>query len=231
MWEIFLIGTFWFWAILAVEFVLLILCTEYESPFWAGFSLLCVLAALQFMGNVPVIAWSTENPLKLGGCIAGYFVIGTFWGCIKWWFHVRGCRDKYIELREEWMAGLKGQIARLKRSGGSESNHAEIAAYQEVLKEGCITDAAKKYWTDYITGSHRSRNTLKPLVSRNKRRILLWMAWWPFSALWTIINDPVRKIFKTLYNSVKGWLQKISDYIYADIENELENREDDDQWS
>ena len=227
MWEIFMIGTFWFWAILAVEFVLLILCTEYESPFWAGFSLLCVLGALQFMGNVPVIAWCAENPLKLGGCIAGYFVIGTFWGCIKWWFYVRRCREKYYELREDWMAGLKQRIANLKRSGGSESNAEEIAAYQSVLKEGCITGSAKKYWTIYVRQTGTRRSILKPLVSRNKRRILLWMAWWPWSAIWTVINDPVRKIFRTLYNSIKGWLQAVADRMYRDIDKELDPEEDD----
>lgn len=38
-----------------------------------------------------------------------------------------------------------------------------------------------------------------PTVFNSKRRVLLWMAYWPVSAVWTLINDPVKWFFRFAY--------------------------------
>jgi hypothetical protein len=50
-------------------------------------------------------------------------------------------------------------------------------------------------------------------AKRNKGRIINWMIWWPLSGVWTIINDPVVKSFKYIFNSLEGKFQAISDRI------------------
>lgn len=47
----------------------------------------------------------------------------------------------------------------------------------------------------------------------NKGRIINWMIWWPLSGVWTIINDPVVKSFKYIFNSLESKFQAISDKI------------------
>jgi len=46
-----------------------------------------------------------------------------------------------------------------------------------------------------------------PKVGKHKMRIYVWIAYWPWSFVWTMINDPVRKIFNRIYASIAGWLQ------------------------
>jgi hypothetical protein len=50
-------------------------------------------------------------------------------------------------------------------------------------------------------------------VSENKERILNWMIYWPLSAFWTIINQPIRRLFKYIYRGIEGRYQKMSDKI------------------
>jgi hypothetical protein len=51
------------------------------------------------------------------------------------------------------------------------------------------------------------------------------MTYWPWSALWTLINDPVRRFFCWIYEQISGVLQEISDRAFQNIENEMEDVE------
>lgn len=56
---------------------------------------------------------------------------------------------------------------------------------------------------------------------RNKSRILVWMSYWPFSALWTLINDPIKKIFQHIQMKLSGTYQKMSDKIFKGFNENL----------
>lgn len=45
----------------------------------------------------------------------------------------------------------------------------------------------------------------------NKGRIVSWMCYWPLSALWTLINDPVRKLYTRICETLAGAYQKMAD--------------------
>jgi hypothetical protein len=49
----------------------------------------------------------------------------------------------------------------------------------------------------------------------------MWMGHWPISALWTLINDPVRKALKAIYARIAGTLQRISDHLFSDIKDDF----------
>ena len=49
-----------------------------------------------------------------------------------------------------------------------------------------------------------------PLAKDYKSKIILWMSYWPWSALWTLLNDPVRKLFNAIYRKISIMYQRIS---------------------
>lgn len=51
----------------------------------------------------------------------------------------------------------------------------------------------------------------------NKERIVNWMLYWPISALWTLVNQPLRKLFNRIYVGVEKQFQKISDKVTNDL--------------
>lgn len=60
----------------------------------------------------------------------------------------------------------------------------------------------------------------KPLVRDNKSRIMTWMCFWPYSFVWTMINDPVRRVFKAIYNQIKDGLQRVADKAFEGLDPE-----------
>jgi hypothetical protein len=54
-------------------------------------------------------------------------------------------------------------------------------------------------------------------VKENKARITHWMIYWPFSAIWTLINDPVKKSFEFVLSQFGGLYDKMSEKILGDL--------------
>lgn len=58
---------------------------------------------------------------------------------------------------------------------------------------------------------------IPPKVGNYKAKIIGWMSFWPGSFVWTLINDPVRRIFETIYYKIARYMQRISDNLFEDI--------------
>lgn len=54
-------------------------------------------------------------------------------------------------------------------------------------------------------------------LSYNKERVTHWIIYWPFSALWTLINDPVRKLANAIADQFAGTYNSISKKILGDF--------------
>lgn len=63
----------------------------------------------------------------------------------------------------------------------------------------------------------KSSGTLVPQVRNNKGRIMTWMCYWPWSMIWTVINDPIKKTFKMIYDRIQDTLQSISNNVFKDV--------------
>ena len=55
------------------------------------------------------------------------------------------------------------------------------------------------------------------MARENKSRIIMWMAYWPWSLLWTTINDAVKRIYREIYQAIQRLLQGISDSVFKDV--------------
>jgi len=58
---------------------------------------------------------------------------------------------------------------------------------------------------------------IPPSVVDEKPRIMAWMIWWPLSAAWTIVDDPVRRLFQHIYHRIAGRLQAVSNRAFQDL--------------
>ena len=58
---------------------------------------------------------------------------------------------------------------------------------------------------------------IPPKVSEHKALITSWMTYWPISALWTLINDPIVRLFDSIYYGIAEYLQAISNKKFAGI--------------
>jgi hypothetical protein len=192
------VGAFWFWVTFACLMVLMIAAVEYDKPGLATLSIIVFFVLLGWLGDINILNTIRERPLLSIGCLVGYFAAGTAWSICKWWFYVRKLRDKFDEYKRDF----------LERHGRSE--------------EKTIPEDLRNEWLGDIDYTYEwLPSKSKPVAADNKSRIMTWMVYWPWSLVWTMINDPIKRLFKEIYRAIQGFMQKISDRAFADVAHEL----------
>lgn len=190
---IFALGTIGFWLLFLIASILLLVSVEYEHPGWATLSLIGTFALLATFGDFSIIGTIRTQPMLSLLALAGYFIAGTIWSLIKWWFFVSNKADAYRQLK----ASL------YHRKGWPET--------YLMSKEDKENFHGREY-------SHEYALSLRPKASDNKQRIMSWLIYWPWSSVWTLINDPVKKLFKLIYKKIQKVFENISTHIYKDID-------------
>lgn len=74
-------------------------------------------------------------------------------------------------------------------------------------------------WNHY---GHTDIDDYIPKAKNNKSRIMSWMMYWPFSGIWTLINDPVKKAFQVVYSNIESYFDGLSQRIFADEKKKFE---------
>jgi hypothetical protein len=165
--------------------------------------------------------------LVYGTC--AYLIVGVLWSFAKWYFKLSNIREAYIELKSKFIderklkqdflkaphpiAACETKEDQQERDDQIELNrHFFNVVRNSMLRSYATTDAASvgidpSYITEYI----------KPVATKHKSTITQWIAFWPISFTWTIINDPVRKIANYIFTKIKGTFQRMSDAMFAGV--------------
>lgn len=194
------VGSFAFWFVLVVGFLLMTWATEGERGFGAFLILLLTISAFQIFGDADIVAYVFGNPVHMLVWIFVYFVSGTVWSVAKWWLWCKDLRHRYEDEKLKFLVG-KG-----------------ISGTRVIPKE------LRQEWLNVISTSGLWYRTLgkKPEVLENKSRILNWMTYWPCSFVFTIFNDPIRKAFRHIYYWLNGLYQSIADSAWHGVVDDLE---------
>jgi hypothetical protein len=204
MLELFVFGTFWFWALVAAEIILLFVLVENETGVGATVSLLVFAALLQFCGNVDIIGFVRTNPLTIVAGLIAYFILGTVWGIIKWRLFCQDSLDEYEEAKAEFLRGL-----------GLPSGTKIIPDEHKTAWANRLQNARK-----YVNGNYVSLADI-PQAKDHKSRILRWMSFWCVSIIWSFMHDFVTRIFNSIYRSIAEFLQRMADSMFANVREDL----------
>jgi hypothetical protein len=203
MFELFVIGTFWFWMLVAAEIIMLFVFIDNENGIGATISVLVFGALLQWFGNVDIITYIRMNPTFIVSCLAAYFACGAVWGVVKWWIF---CRDKLEEYEE-----TRAEFFRSKN----------IPTSTKV-----VPPELRQEWKEYLSRNtpygQRDKVGQPPQVRDHKAKIMRWMTFWVVSIIWSFINDFVKRVFRTIYLRLSTFLQRISDNMFGNIKDDFE---------
>lgn len=181
-------------AVGCIAIIIFLICVAYESPGFATLSFIASLAAAEFIFGLPVIDTIKAQPLSIVAFAAVYLLAGIAWSIPKWWFHVRNLRDEYLEAIQKFL----------------DQEGANIKA-EDFDFEGELGD----HWSSY--NAPYWDNKIPPRASENKSRILTWVLYWPFSMVWTIIDEPFRRAFTMVFERIRGLYQRISESAFSDV--------------
>lgn len=218
---IFAFGTVWFWALVVVASIVILAAIENEKGLLATAAFVAAGIAFYVWGDREIFGWIRHHPWKTVGCIGVYFAAGTFWFITKWWRFVRNNRHQY----DEAFARFKADFQKDDYSPLS-IRHRPYDDKQAVVKEFKKRKTTepdvlfKEEWGDHISekGYRGVFFEFKPKYRDHKGQIFLWACYWPWSALWTLLSDPIKKIWDGIIHSVRGLLESISARSFRDVE-------------
>ena len=75
------------------------------------------------------------------------------------------------------------------------------------------------------TYKDRPMYVVVPKVAEYKSEITVWMVYWPYSAVWTLLDVPIKRAYLFVYHRIAGELQKMADKIYAPLVEQQKKRE------
>lgn len=207
-------GGFWFWTFSVLAFFVIMAFAENEKNFWAFLTLGIFIVSMEWAGSTNILNTIVSNPWVIVKWTALYFVAGSVWSIIKWFSYVR---NKAIDFGKYKLAYLTecNSIFTAK----ADANGEKFTLIDVNVKTPIPADAIEhfKSFLRNVGYMKYSTESIIPLATSNKDRLVSWIIWWPTSALWTLINDPIRKLAEKLYGSLQGIYSKISQRAFKDF--------------
>jgi hypothetical protein len=198
-----LFGTPWFWAALIIPYFILVALVENERGGWAFFVVTLSAVLWAAFGQKGIVPWVLSHPKDIALYALEYVGIGIGYSIIKWWRYLVSALKKYTDYRTAWV----------KKNG--EINDQPSAKFRgQTNKESFLDDA-------------RASGVMPPKVINNKGRIIYWMSYWPFSAFWFILNDPLRHLWNFLYERLGSIFESISKAVFAKYNSDFEVKKPD----
>lgn len=188
--------------VLGLFFVVETILMEVEHWGWATTCLLgtFVLSLIghHFWQTPSVIDWVVANGVFTLAYVAAYLAVGVGWSFIKWFSYLMGFRDTFREQKEAFC--LKNGLD--PKQPVPEDRLAQLDQHL----------ASNVSWGERHRGQLLSRE--RPRAAKSKSRIVAWMAFWPFSVVGTVLNDPVRRLFNFLYSQFKALYERMSNFVF-----------------
>lgn len=187
---------------LATLFIVNAVLTETERFGWATFSVIATGTAIKFFNILGIPSWVQTHykyAIAYTGC---YLVIGVVWSFIKWISFLLNIRSNFRSCKEKFLTNKKLPL--------------DSSFSKELIEE--FKDYLRYQYDLNVKFSNISlscEGVLEPpQASDSKGRIVCWMAFWPFSFIGTLFNDPIRKAFNLIFDAFKASYQRLSNSIF-----------------
>jgi len=197
----------WFWA--AVCFVLVLGFSENDKNFWAFVSVGAFLALMHHSEVFSIFA----DPLTVAMWAGAYFFAGAGWSIVKWFLFTNKEGEKFGALKLQYLAKVN--------KANNLDTQLEVDIKTKIPDE-LIVNFNKFLLEKYYRYRHQNpdydERTLEgviPSAMQNKEKIVTWILWWPTSAFWTILNDPLVRLANWIYSKFQGLYKKIAYRAFA----------------
>lgn len=191
---LFAIGTFWFWLLLFIDFVVITALVEHEEGVWATVVAIGSIIGLNYLWKLPIVGTIRANPGHAAILVLAYFAIGVAWTLVKWYFFVKNKMFAYNNFKRAFLkdhnaATLTPELASLMADRLERSNIASATAPDPADHKGDLTR---------------------------------WGTYWPFSMVGTALNDIVCKAWDYVYEMLQTTYHRMSKAIFKSAEADLQ---------
>jgi hypothetical protein len=222
---LFAIGTLGFWLAILVLAVVITVFSE-EDGVKATVTLVVGALFLQFIAKFDLLGLLRHEPFTLAFYGLLYVALGFGFACAKWWRYAKKQRRAYDRLRAAFFK--KNKIE------GDELPPEYKERFFEALKSSYKPNSRGfEHYSD-----QGDADPVIPDITKNKAAFIRWMTYWPLNLLFTLLNDPVRRLFEWLYEVAGKKMQDIANSVFAGTERdrltkadqaEIERKREDDE--
>lgn len=222
--------SFWPMVIILAATGCLFFVVEIDNAFVGLIVVLVAAAALYFVTNFNPFFYLWHHPLWIVPCIVGYAVLGGLWSIYKWRHFSGRVRERFNEAHlgftQRWMTNkLSSANAEqtwknfnLDEVNGEKGkfpfNEGNRLALIAELEKNKIPDCLLERW-------HNEDIEGVPLARTNKMRILTWIAYWPWSAIWYVFRDLVMDIANWIWKHLLTVYKSIAESAFKDVDPRL----------
>jgi hypothetical protein len=204
LFNILVIGSLPFWILAGACTAVLVGSVERDQGWFTSLFVGAVLVALAAFSSFNPFHWAVEHYNQVILVSVLYLIIGTVvWAPLKWVFFVKKVTKKLAKEKSRWTKE-NGRQSHKKDFDGVPIIETDEDYYKRFLR-----DVGHEFDVTPSDGSLQ--------VSKNKGRIMVWLAYWPFSLFASIFSDLFRNVYEFLYERIAGALQAISDGMFSDL--------------
>ncbi len=214
----------WFWVWSVVFFFVIMAWSENDYNTWAFVSLGIFVGLMYNAGQITL----SLDPMTLAMYFAMYFLAGGVWSFLKWASFVNKAADRFGEIKLAFIGKINRDQAYYMKIVGADQNAEPLvlpleSSIKTTIPEG-LQDKFFKHIEDNVpfdTHQYIRSEGIKsiiPSAMTHKERIVTWILWWPTSAFWTILNDPLVRLANWMYSKFQGLYRRIADRAFAKFE-------------
>lgn len=217
------------YIVITIFFIALIIFHERGQIGWSHIVFIIIVAYLLFKFNITDFKSIINNPLPILKWVIIYLIVGMAWSFLKWYLYLRNTLEEFNNTKEQIASSIKQtsnekydkeifkrklfSVFQYEKNGIKIEQSAIIETINVVLSEGKETKSVPLDIHEY--------KIINPQITKCKALVVSWIMHWPASLVWTLINDPIKKIINYIFKFIKSTFQKISDKMFKSVKSEL----------
>lgn len=197
----FLFGGFWFWILAFTVFGGLVALSDHEENFWAGVLSVGFLLGI-FHFNSLVINWSL-----IPWIVLIYLGLGVVMSFIKWITFLKIRASTYADYKIRWYEkyGRVNELPPIEK----ETNMKAVLDTEQY-------DKFARYLKEKDFLSMRNRKII-PQWQDKYKQLVSWTLWWPAVIFWSVLNDHIMGLVRTIVKSMRGWYDGIAKKVFSNV--------------
>ena len=205
---IFVLGSFWFWLLVAITLLVILCDTSSDDCGFSAFALFVSVVLFTLFGSGGILTAIALHPLTILSGLGIYLVIGTIWGVCKWYLFVSRMALDYDNLKRKWL-----------QSCGMADPGPNAAVPPVRLQDWCEYATSRTTFISASRGENNARTfTIKvPSLFNYSSQWISWVAYWPISMFWSAFHDMLLQMFERLRNLMSGLTQRIANFVFRRI--------------
>jgi hypothetical protein len=193
-----ILGSLTFLIVLGVVAIIsMIVALEKEKEGVATFILSVALGIVLWQNWYTIVDYVNTNLMESILFSVGYIVVGIIWSFIRW-------NEKVKEVFRRFNA-FKAKFIKENR----ELTTNQGVFIQELDSKFRSSDGYVIHFTRNDSMEHVFKK-ITPVGLEYKSLIISWISYWPLSMIGTLLNNPFRRLFEWIYDSVSEFYDRIA---------------------